>query len=100
MSVRVSSEPVNAKNARRVLQLPTKVKPVVKVVGHVVPCEWQHCEWVASYFSDLACSRSRSLRTHCSGGIDTVVPVESLINQRHRGSSTATKDESRYRNSL
>ena len=96
----VAPEPVHAENPQRVRQVPPEVQPVVEVVGHVVAGERQHREWVAAHLAKLARGRGGHLRTHGGCGVHAVVPVESLVNQRHPVRAPATEDERRDRDAL
>ena len=93
LAIVAGAEPVDGKDARRVGDFFAHGQPVPEIVGHVVAAERQHGERIAAHFADLAGGGGGGFRSHGGGQINTEVPVEGFVNQRHHVGAAAAENE-------
>src|SRR5881275_655113 len=60
-----------------------------EIVADVVATEWQHRHWIAAHSSDSAGGGCSCFRSHGRAEVNTVGPIERLIDKRH-GVAAAT----------
>src|SRR5690554_1606993 len=61
---------------------PTHFQPVTKIISHIIAAERQHGHGIPSYHPDIVRGGGCCLRGHGGPDESTVLPVESLVNQR------------------
>src|SRR3990172_4712256 len=99
-SVCVLAEPVYTKDARRIGDNSADLKPVVKIIRHVVTAKRKHCHWISADFAHLACGGSSRFRPHGGCHIDSEIPIEGLHNERHQSAASAAKNKGADGNSV
>src|SRR5262245_66557014 len=66
---------------------------MAKVIPHVVAAERQHSHRITADLANCSDRRRCHFRSHCRANVNSMDPVESLKDQRHRrGTATAEKD--------
>src|ERR1700745_856230 len=80
-SVRAPAEPVDVKNEGGTSEAFSHVEPVLEIVADVVSAEWQHRHRIAAHSSDRAGRGGRCFRSHRRAEVNTVSPIERLINE-------------------
>src|SRR5437764_1072938 len=83
-SVRAFAKPVHGENLRWIREPFPNVEPVLEIISNVIPAERQHRHWIATHLTDSTGRRGGCFRSHRSTEVNTVSPIERLIDQRHR----------------
>src|SRR5947207_2102431 len=67
--------------------------PVLEIIPDVVSAEWQHRHRVASDLTHCAGGGGGCFRSHRCAEVDTVTPIERLINQRRRIAAASAEND-------
>jgi len=91
----ILSEPVDHEDLGKVgTRVLADINPVLEVVTHVIPAEWEHGEWVTTDASLEIKSGSSNLRAYDGAIEDTSDPAVSLIDKWDGSGATAAEEDS------
>ena len=93
LAVTALTEPVYIKNFWRfILQFVAHVKPVLKIVGHIIAAERQHGEGVITYADIIEDGGGRLGSSRCTHK-DAVVPIECFSYQWYDAGTASAENE-------
>ena len=92
-SVRAFAKPVHGENVRWIREPFPNSEPVVEIISDVISAERQHRHWIATHLTDSTGRRGGCFRSHRSTEVNTVSPIERLIDERRRIAAASAEND-------